>query len=548
MLTATSYRRRKIIRSISDEVEAVDRYVDIGVTLKVVRVDEANGEDLIPGARKMSVVREHNFGGILDTRADPPCMVEGEDGISEHPQVWLCSEDQERVILHPDSATDGQLVIGGMGAGKTTSGVIWTYLRWLEHIGTREEGGITAPTEKRLSLVMDEFFRMFPRSWFSYSSSTGTMTMVDGTRLRAVSTYQQSEAQGSRVQGFNWSWWLGDELQDQISQFIHIQARLRSDKRGRAKRLATATAKDEPEWRNVKNDIVQSGLWTAHTLLGPNSPFIHPKHWDSMKRMTTEREYRRLVLAEDLPSESRLFHCWSRAENLRPIPLGSRKITSIVLSRKTDGHCYSILIGHDPGSAKTGSVWLEAYEVPGRKGEVVWWVRQELLTLYETMEVHVTKASKITRELGHNIRPDADRAHVRSQPLGHAEDRPDQSVLSVWRRFGFDIRLAQYSKNGTGLAHIKKESRIEVLNTLFCDATGRRRLFVECDDRRVPVAPQLVTALETMERDSRGRPEMERKDIRYDQSDLPAALGYALWPFEKELATALRDDIRRNLG
>ena len=46
-----------------------------------------------------------------------------------------------------------------MGAGKTTGGVIWLYLRWLENLGSRKEGGVTAPTEKRLELVLNEFRR-----------------------------------------------------------------------------------------------------------------------------------------------------------------------------------------------------------------------------------------------------------------------------------------------------------------------------------------------------------------------------------------------------
>jgi hypothetical protein len=36
--------------------------------------------------------------------------------------------------------------------------------------------------------------------------------------------------------------------------------------------------------------------------------------------------------------------------------------------------------------------------------------------------------------------------------------------------------------------------------------------------------------------------------VKYDKSDLPAALGYALWPFEKETALALRADIKKGLG
>jgi hypothetical protein len=87
-----------------------------------------------------------------------------------------------------------------------------------------------------------------------------------------------------------------------------------------------------------------------------------------------------------------------------------------------------------------------------------------------------------------------------------------------------------------------------MLNMLFCDATGKRRLFIECDDRGVCVAPQLVAALETMERDEKGRAEHEEKNVRHDKSDLPASLGYALWVFEKESALAIRADIRKGIS
>lgn len=543
VLTNAAFRRRSIVREFANEVEATDRYVDIGVTLHVVRADP-DGQVLVDGGRPMCKLREYHFGGIVDTKQDPPRIVD----ISEKPQVWLCSEDQEKIILHPDEAPVGELALGGMGAGKTTAGVIWTYLRWLENLGQRCEGGITAPTETRLSLVLNELFRMWPQSWWRYNSENKIVTLCDGTRIRAVSTHRQSASQGSRLQGFNWSWWLGDELQDQISEFVDIQARLRSAKNGRAKRLGTATAKDAPDWRTLKDGLLQSGLWSQCLLLGPNSPFIHPDHWEAMKRMTTERDYRRLVLAEDLPPESRLYNTFDRRENLRPIPLGARKITSIVLSRKTGERRDALLVGHDPGAAKAGSVWLDAYEVPTRRGEVLWWVRGELFTLHATTEQHAMQAMEKTRkQFGANVRDDAERAHVRCQPLGQAEDKPDLSVFAVWRRVGFDIRAAQYSKQGQGVGQIKKESRIGVINTLFCDALGRRRLFIECDDLQRPVAPLLVEALETMERDEKGRAEHEEKNVKHDKSDLPAALGYALWPFEKELAVVLRGDIKKDL-
>jgi hypothetical protein len=403
---------------------------------------------------------------------------------------------------------------------------------------------------------MNELFDRFPAAWWRYNSESKIMTMCDGFRWRGVSTYKQSASQGSRVQQFNWVALFMDELQDQVDEFVNAQARLRAKKDGRAKRIATATAKDAPVWRTLKDTMMGSGNWALHQLLGPNSPFIDPAHWAAMKSMTTERDYRRLVLAEDLPSESRLYHTFDRKLNVRPVPLGSRKITSIVISRKTGDRRDALLIGHDPGAAKAGTVWLDAYEIPAAlavkhgllPNEVLWWARHELFTNHATAEEHAVEALKRTRErFGVNVRADAEQAHVRSQPLGAAEDKPDDSIKSIWERIGFRFRFAQYSKDGKGCGQIKKEARIGMLNTLFCDATGRRRLFLECDDRGKCETPLLMSALESMERDGMGRPERDEKNVKHDKSDLPAALGYALWFCEKELASNLRADIRRSL-
>lgn len=545
VLTNTAYRRRSIVREFANEVEATDRYVDIGVDLHVVRADP-KGTVLIEGARPMSIVRTHYLGGILDTKSDPPRIIEGDAGLSQNPQTWYCSEDQEPLILHADSAPVGELALGGMGAGKTTAGVIWLYLRWLENIGTRLEGGVTAPTETRLSLVLNELFRMWPRAWWSYNSESKITTLCDGFRIRAVSTHRQSASQGSRLQGFNWVFWLGDELQDQIREFVDIQARLRAKTDGHAKRLATATAKDDPQWRTLKDSLIESGLWSLCTLLGPRSPFVHPNHWETMRLQTTERDYRRLVLAEDLPSESRLYSAFDRRENLRPIPLAARKITSRILSAKSNNPRHALLFGNDPGTAKAATIFLDAYDV---RGEVCWWVRAELFTLHETIEQHAVKTLDVCRKrFGVNVRPDAEIAHGRAMPVGAAEDKPDQDLYRIYKRIGLDVRPAQYRKDGTGTGVIKKESRIGMVNMLFCDATGRRRLFVECDDQGKPVAPLLVAALEMMERDDKGRAEHEEKNVRHDKSDLPAALGYALYPYEKESAIAFRADVQKGLG
>lgn len=550
MLTGNVTQARNVVREFQEEVHDAARYVDIGVLLHVVERDP-NGIEYLPEKPRLRLVsgvgqNPRPFGGVVDTKLEHPRIV----GPSVQPLRWFCSVDQLPIVLHQGGRT-GSLVEGGMGAGKTTSGIMWTYFRWLEHLGQFREGAIIAPTNERLDVVFKEMLGgdrgggMFPSSWFKYQSSKHLVTLCDGTRIRGVSTYKQSDAQGSRLQGQNWSWGFADEIQDQVSEFINFMARLRSGREGGSPRYASATSKDDPAYRDLKTKLVESGIWSISRFLGPDSPFIHADHWEAMKSLTTPNEYRRIVLAEDVPSESRVYSCFDRKENIRPIPLGARKITSLVLRKKTGDPRHALLVGHDPGTAKAASVWLDAYDV---RGEVHWYVRGELFTLHATVESHAMQAMEITRKrFGCNVRTDAEMAHVRCQPLGAAEDKPDLSVFAIWKRIGFDIRAAQYSKSGQGIGQIKKDSRIGVINTLFCDATGRRRLFIECDDKGIPVAPGLVAALETMERDDRGRAEHEEKDVRHDKSDLPAAMGYALWPLEKELAVALRHEIRKGL-
>ncbi len=545
------------MRDVSQDNEASDRYVDVSVDLHVVRVSE-KGTVLIPGARPMEILRTYNLGGILDTKAEPPRILPIGEGPAPNPQQWYCSEDQESIILHADAEPVGKLALGGMGAGKTTAGVIWLYLRWLENIGTRLEIGITAPTETRLSLVFNELFRMWPASWWRYNSESKIATLADDFRLRGVSTHRQSASQGSRVQAFNWIGLLADELQDSVDEFIHMMARLRSKADGRSKRLATVTAKDSPDWRSLQSVMLGSDAWKLHTLLGTNSPFVHPSHWDVMKRSMTEREYRRLVLAEDLPPESRVYFNWDRKRNLLAAPLiGARKITSLVLSRKTGNRAHNLLIGHDPGTAKAASVWLDVFTVERadlakqlgvRVGDPLWWVRGELFTFHESSEQHALKMLAIARKHGCNIGPSVPEiAHVRAQPVGQAEDKPDLDIYRIWKRVGLDIRAAQYRKDGTGTGHIKKDSRIEMVNRLLGDANNPPCLFVDVDSGGRPVAPRLVEAFETMERDHRGRAEHEEKNEK-DPTDVPCALGYALWPWCKESAVAIRNDVQKRLS
>jgi hypothetical protein len=539
VLTNSTWRQRSILRKVFQRVEAVDRFVDIGVRLRVVKADP-DGEELLEGARPMRVLREYRFGGIVDTQSTPPRLLTPEEGgESKQPQEWLCSEDQEKVILHPDTAPVGELAIGGMGAGKTTAGIVWTYLRWLENLGKGLEGGITAPTETRLDLVLNELFRMFPSSWYSYSAAAGIVTLCDRTRLRAVSTYQQSDAQGSRLAGFNWSWWLGDELQDQIGQFVQIQARLRAKKDGRAKRLGTATSKDNSEWRTLRDQLKASGLWETFSLLGPRSPFVHPEHWEAMKRVTDERDYRRLVLAEDLTPELAVYYGWERDRNRLHVPdIGATDVTASVLapyqSYMRPGARFTLAAGHDPGSIYNTTV-VARLKVIG--GVATWVVVGELQTKQTTAQQHARLFREYVQDVFYLEKPDTSKVATFIDPHGKGEAQTDyQTVYGAFQANGLDaFNPAPMTQR------IKRSARIEMVNRLMAGtaaAPGVPRLVVAQDSRGGPAAPRLVEAFEQLvKRPGDDDPEGIRKKDEADKTHAPAALGYLLWPFEQQAIT-----------
>jgi hypothetical protein len=559
VISSVAHAKRRQDRALLDDrvedlIERVGRsfapLVDIGVELRVVVADE-RGRELLRGKPKLRVLRSEVYGGILDTRIGEIVAP------SRAPRVWYCSEEQEAIALHDDALPLGQLVDGSEGAGKTTVLAMWHYFRWLEHVGEGRAGGQTAPTRKRLKMLLGSVRQLFGASWFRHIKSEDLILLADGTRIELVSTHKRSAAEGSQIQGQTWAWCGRDELQDQVEAHADIEARGRGGRTVEVdgvethvfKQCATGTMKESSAIRSLRALLLESGHWVRRTLLILSSPFIPRSFVDKLRHSMTDREFRRRMLAEDLPPERMLYFNWDRARNLRPIPIGARKITSIVLERKLgkrEGVLPTLLGGHDPGTAKAATILLECYEIAGTSGPIeAWWVRAEVFGRHKTTEQNAIAVLELARErFGVNLPRRAERLHVRAHPVGQAEQKPDENLYRVWRRVGIDTRAAEYKKDGTGTGVIKKDSRIDMINVLLCNAAGEVRLYVECDDKGQPVAPQLVEALESMERDEKGRAETEAKD-EHDKSDCPAGLGYALWPWEKEAATFMRANARK---
>ena len=539
---------RQLERELEEESAAFDQYVDAGVELCVIERDDAGEKLFAASDDRFRIVETHQFGGIIDTAARPPAW----HGRTANPVRWFCSRDQLKVLLHdPVCLSPGQIVYGGEGSGKSTVGALWLVLRcWFPFVGEDREFGCVAPTEERTEFIRDEAFKLYPASWYRWRASESLLTFCDGTRVQFMGSKKQSAAIGSKLQGLNWSGGLIEEMQDHETGAVEsARSRMRSGKNGKPPMLGTCTAKQSPLFQMLRDKLVDSGLFTRRDMLTEESPFIPPQFLIDTAKMMSEEEFNRRFRAIDPPKDGLLYSTFNRGKHVRAIPLNAKRITTHVLLRKmparADGRVRAMLGGNDPGAAKAATILLDAYELRG-VAEPVWWVRGELFTRHKSTRQHALELLTMCRARGLNTDQYPEILHLRSQPVGNSEDKPDLDVYRIFRDVGFEVFAAQYAADNKATGHIAKESRFEMIKTLFEPTIGPTRLYIEPDARGLPCAPKLVEALETMERDENGRGETGPKNAS-DKSDPPAALGYGLWPFEKPAATSLREAIKRGM-
>lgn len=539
-----TWQKRSMQRWLAASVSSFDRYVDIGVELRVVAADPQGEMQLDGVEQRMRVLRIHRAGGLLDTATHE--LV----GPSRAPRLWYCSEDQEPVILHPDDALPGQLVYGSEGSGKSTAIAMWLYFRWLELLGEGREIGCCAPVRKRLKVVRVEAFKLWGPTWFRYRKSEDLVVFADGTRVQFVSTKKQSKAGGSPVQMYNWSAAAQDELQDQDDEaHDDIGQRCRSAKNGRPKRIASCTAKPTSAFRTRRARMLASGAWLKRVMLVAKSPFISPAFIEQRKRELSDREFRRRFGAEDLTPQLAEYPSWSRDRNLIKFTPGEwEDVTGYELARWTPRGAeeFDYLAGHDPGALCDVTLFLKALRryrtvvVNGtveKYAETVWIVVGEETTDFTTTQQHLDKLKKLPWLANKRVL-------VRCDPYGGNDNKPDRTVYTQFRNAGYTILPAAFSvADPTKPGRVPKNEGIEVINMLLWNAMHETRLYVAIDKHGVPVAPRLVQSFEEAERDEKGRAEMQRKN-ESDLSHWTAAIRYALWVLERPRLHERQDERR----
>lgn len=545
MISSSTYEKRKQDRAILEDrwdeyVEAriaTGRYVDIGVTLKTVVLDETLiGQELLPGKPRVRVLRTTSLGGVIDRKRGE--MV----GPSRKPVTWYCSEDQFAIIIHADDEPLGSLVVGSEGAGKTTAQAMWHYCRWLENLGERREGGQTAPTRERVSAVRDAMFSLYPSTWYRHFKSKDIIQFVEKTRIRLRSTKAQSKATGSPIQSFNWSWAGRDEGQDQVSAHSDIQARLRSAKGGECKQCITASSKDDGVWRAFRAMLEKSGEWIRRPLFGLRSPFVFPAYWKMLEKTTSDREYRRRVLCEDLPPELAVFYAYEAKRNLVALPRLAPDVTVAVLaaygyeSYVSRGSRFALVGGHDPGVIYNTTTFARLMMFGATP---TWVVVGEFVSKQTTQREHARLMKKYVQEtFGFERGPDTSKVAFFIDPHGRGETDTDyQTVYGAFQKEGLDVfNPAPMTKR------IQRRARIEMTNRLMASYDQTCRLVIAVNDNQQPVAPTLVTSFESLEKKpGDDDPEGEQRKDESDKTHSPASLGYLLWPFEQEATTEITE-------
>lgn len=528
-----------------------DRFLDIGIALRVVRQDIGRGVEAIPGAPPLVALAVHpqRLGGRYDTSLG--AFV----GPAESHLVWYIGERQSQILLRRDPSKSRTLLYSAEGGGKTVLMAQWLVLQVLILAQAGEPGfvGATAPTQKRLKSLRDAVMDIIPcdhakarraGSWATWFQDDQELRFATGHVLQFRATKKQSGATGSPIQGYTWKASGDDELQDTVENGADpdIEARLRGARV--SYRMCTATAKDSPNWRTFRDSKLSTPDWSLERIRYDETPFVWPEHWEKMQRNVSLREWQRRGLAMDVGPERMVYHTWDRAKNLIPIPqIGAEDVTAEVL--RPWGPNHTVLVGHDPGKLFDVSVLLKAYRLRGQQRHV-WWVVGEVTTEQSTTEMHVAELLKTLRSppLGCNQKDWRGRdavsgpsALVRVDPYsttGEDEKHPDRTVYTIFRAAGLQALPGATTPavNAVKVGRVPKDAGIQVVVGLLCDLHDKRHLFVNCDDRRIPVAPRLVESIELSERDEAGKAEAQKKNKR-DLSHWTAALRYALWVLEK---------------
>jgi hypothetical protein len=397
------------------------------------------------------------------------------------------------------------------------------------------EAGATAPTVERLEPLIQGLVQSMPKDWYTYSAHKKLFSFAWGFRLRLVAAKPYSAAVGNPIQGWDWCCSASEEQQNAITAENDIEARGRRAPDGVYRRFVNATIPETEEWEHfLEEKQSMPDLWHLAKLRGPDNAFTHPDYWVKLQRTMGVRTYARLVEGRyDLPSDDARFPSFTEEYNTGPVPrVGARDVTQSIVGE-------AALLGHDPGASVAVSYVIKVYQV--REGEETfdrYYVVDEIVSDRRTEAQHIRAVTEQLQKY-HNMQwGDIDSPQVfgRCDPYGDSDNKTDITVYTQWRAAGYRMEPAAYSKkNPSRPGRVPREEAYEMLDTLFCDTAGRRRLVIATNELGKSCAPKLLHACKRLKRMTKAQ-ENAHKGKPSDLTHYPAALKYALWLLEKPRA------------
>ncbi len=452
------------------------------------------------------------YGGRYDketgdyTGEEPERIVE----LSCHPgQVGFLTEDGPQIRT---------MALGPPGGGKSFAAVRKSLIASADQ--PHSVGGVITPVSTAKRDLMDQFLEVAePAKWVAgVYSNPDRIELVNGTVVQFWASLEQSTRTGIPFKHANFDWAVEDEHQNMSTRACQV-LNLRGRRAGMNYRIwSTATNDLNAEFQHRLREWYNNPeVAKVVPFIASDNVFVDLRWWDIQKHFLSAEDYRRLIEGErTVPGV--VYHAFDAQRNVRRMPDLATDVTAEVCNQRL-GKPYRYVVGFDPGSAQNASHVLKAFRDPGpftgpvKPGEmrVLWFVVGEFVTKDTTTREHAEQFSRAfpfgKQECIWLIDP-----HVEGKET-------DQSDRNQIRQAGMDARWASAQK-------IPQKHRFQMVNALWCDATGHRRLFWAADAHGKTLCPLGVQSAQLYRHEDVG------KKGRGDLSHYTDTVGYALFPFE----------------
>lgn len=495
--------RTLLIEQIRELLLADGRFADFAFQFRVYeRVDGS----AVPGKLLPTV-----YGGRFDRLSGAYITPQPKD--LEIHEVE-CHAGQLPVLVDRKGQSPFRLVaLGSPGAGKTFAAV----RRALRNVAERpcSIGALVAPTNDRRLILWRDFLELAETRGLvrSIQQTRKEIVMTNGTVVQVLAAASQSSSRGNPLQGRSWDWAVIDESQN-VDDGAHVEIATRGRRAGSDYAIVeTCTNASVPAFRVRMERYKNDPQVQVVRFRGNENPWIDPDWWERLKGDLSERDYRSQILVEDLQPELLVYSAFEFSENLQPVPINGVDVTREITHEKYN-HAASYVIGQDFGVLVNVSVVLKAFRMKDKS--IAWWAIDELTTYQQTTEVHAALLKERY--------PNMNDCVVIADPHFNSKEA-DKSDYHKFREVGWTLYPSVHGK-------IPIKHRISMMNSLFKDAKGTRRLFLDCDRNKRPACQKFAEALMSHQYDQSGKPQPVRKDRR-DMTHWPDAVGYGLFPFER---------------